>query len=255
LDRAADGAMSRPPRFIVASGAIENGVARVTGKDLHHLRDVRRLAPGAVLELIDEAGSTYTGRIKRFELDAAVVALDGSLMPKLPDARIILAAAIIKGPRMDFLVEKAVELGATELWPLITTRGVVSPSTDRRERWLRLADAAAKQSLTTAPMQIFEPLTIAAMAAIVPPDSLAILCAQGGEPLARIVRERRPQTILMACGPEGDFDDAERAQILAAGFVAAGLGLNRLRSETAALAALSIAAGALDEMASNSKRG
>jgi 16S rRNA (uracil1498-N3)-methyltransferase len=249
MDRAADGAMSRPPRFMVASGAIENGVARVVGKDLHHLRDVRRLARGAPLELIDEAGNAYTGRLERFEPDAAVVALNGSLVPKVPETRMILASAIIKGPRMDLLVEKAVELGATELWPLIAARSVVhGPSLDRRERWQRLADAAAKQSLSAAPLSILEPLTVASMAAIVPPDWLAILCAQGGEPLARLVRERRSRTILLACGPEGDFDDAERAQILAAGFVAAGLGSNRLRSETAALAALSIAAGALDEI-------
>jgi 16S rRNA (uracil1498-N3)-methyltransferase len=250
MDRAADGAMSRPPRFIVASGAIENGVARVMGKDLHHLRGVRRLAPGAALELIDEAGKVYSGHLECFERDAAVVALDGCLGPKLRQTRMILAPAIIKGPRMDLLVEKAVELGATELWPLITARSVVhGPSPDRRERWQRLAEAAVKQSLNAAPIRILEPLTVASMAAIVRPDWLDILCAEGGEPLARLVREHRPRTILVVCGPEGDFDDAERAQILAAGFVAAGLGPNRLRSETAALAALSIAAGALDEIA------
>jgi 16S rRNA (uracil1498-N3)-methyltransferase len=152
---------------------------------------------------------------------------------------------------MDFLVEKACELGATELWLLITARSVLhSPSIDRRERWQRLADAASKQSLSAAPMRIIEPLTVAAMTSIVPADWLAILCAQGGEPLARIVRERRPSTILIACGPEGDFDEAERTQMLTAGFVAAGLGPNRLRSETAAMTALSIAAGAMDELAS-----
>ena len=254
MDRAANGTMSRPPRFIVATSAIEDGVARVTGKDLHHMRDVRRLAPGGLLELIDQAGNAYTGRLDRFEANAALVALDGGLVPKLTEMRIILAPAIIKGPRMDFLVEKVVELGATELWPLITARSVVhGPSLNRRERWQRLADAAAKQSLSAAPISILEPLTVASMAAIVEPDWLAILCAQGGEPLARLVRERRPRTTLMACGPEGDFDDTERAQILAAGFVTAGLGSNRLRSETAALAALSIAAAALDEIASDSK--
>jgi len=248
--------MSRPPRFIVATGAIENGVARVMSKDLHHLRDVIRLAPGAALELIDETGNTYIGRLERFEPDAAVVALDACFVPKSPERRMILAPAIIKGPRMDLLVAKAVELGATELWPLITARSVVrGPSLDRRERWQRLADAAAKQSLSATPISILEPLTIESMAAIVPRDSLAILCAQGAEPLARLVREHHPRTILMACGPEGDFDDSERAQILDAGFVAAGLGSNRLRSETAALAALSIAAGALDEIGSNSKKG
>jgi 16S rRNA (uracil1498-N3)-methyltransferase len=239
----------RPPRFIISTASIVGGLARVTGSELHHLRDVRRLGLGAALELLDEAGMAYTGHIERFEPDAAVVALDGSPTPAQPSTRIILAPAIIKGPRMDFLVEKAVELGASELWPLLTARGVVRSLTpDRRDRWRRLADAATKQSLTDSPTRIAEPLTVSAMAAIVPPASLAILCAQGGDSFARIVRDRRPQTILMACGPEGDFDTTERAQMIAAGFVVTGLGPHRLRSETAALAALSIVAGALDEI-------
>ncbi|HUN56791.1 MAG TPA: RsmE family RNA methyltransferase [Candidatus Binataceae bacterium] len=241
--------MSRPPRFIVSNQAIKDGIARVTDGELHHLRDVRRLGIGNLIELIDEAGSAHIGHLARFEADAAIVVLHDNSVPNLSEARIILAAALIKGPRMDFLVEKAVELGASELWPLITARCVVqSPSIDRRQRWQRLADAAAKQSLSTTLTRIAEPLSVASMAAIVQPDWLAILCAQGGEPLARLVRERSSSAILIACGPEGDFDDSERAQMLTAGFVTGGLGTNRLRSETAGLAALSIASGALDEV-------
>ena len=112
-------ALTRPPRFIIGSAAIIDGLARVTGSELHHLRDVRRLGPGAALELLDEAGTAYIGHVERFEPDAAVVTLDGSLTPSRAATRIILASAIIKGPRMDFLVEKAVELGASELWPCL----------------------------------------------------------------------------------------------------------------------------------------
>jgi 16S rRNA (uracil1498-N3)-methyltransferase len=82
----------------------------------------------------------------------------------------------------------------------------------------------------------------------VPKETLAMFCAEGAEPLAAVVRRMRPRATLIACGPEGDFDAAEYAAMHTAGFVAAGLGPNRLRSETAALAALSLAAGALDEI-------
>jgi 16S rRNA (uracil1498-N3)-methyltransferase len=249
MDLAVDGAMSKPPRFMITSEAIVDGAARVTGKELHHLRDVRRLAIGAKLVLIDEAGSAYAGQVERFEPEAAIIGVKGRIAPEQPAARVILAPAIIKGPRMEFLVEKAVELGASELWPLITARGVVrSLSADRRDRWRRLAGAAAKQSMSSAGTRIAEPLTVAAMLAIVLPDWLAILCAQDGDPFARIVRERRPRTIIIACGPEGDFNESERAQMLAAGFVAGALAPYRLRSETAALAALSVATSALHEI-------
>ncbi len=151
---------------------------------------------------------------------------------------------------MDFVVEKAAELGATMLWPLECARAVVrDPGEERLARWRRLAlrrhqaepDAAADG------------------------DSAAAFGCRGGprsakrDPRGRLHRRRRaarrrsfaatrPRAMLIACGPEGDFDPAEYAAMEAAGFVAAGLGPNRLRSETAALAALSVAAGALDEI-------
>jgi len=240
--------MSGAPRFMITSAAIDAGRARVTGKELHHLRDVMRLAAGSAIVLVAEDGRAYAAHIERFEDGAAIAAITGIVAPHRPRARVILAAALIKGPRMDFMVEKAVELGATELWPLLTARAVVrSASAERLERWRRLADAAIKQSLGAAPMTIVAPLAVEAMTAIVPDEMLAILCAQDGEPLGRILRDRRPPGMLIACGPEGDFDDGERARMLAAGFVTAGLGPNRLRSETAAIAALSIVAGAQDE--------
>ena len=79
----------------------------------------------------------------------------------------------------------------------------------------------------------------------VPPETLAVICAQGGEPLSRLIRRAHPRAILIAVGPEGDFDNDERAKAANSGFVAAGLGPNRLRSETAALGAVSIAQGLL----------
>jgi 16S rRNA (uracil1498-N3)-methyltransferase len=206
------------------------------------------LRRGAPIELVDASGTAYTGRIVRFEQEAAIAMIEGRAAAVPKAARIILAAGIIKGARMDFLVEKAVELGADELWPLETARGLVhGPSAERRERWARLAEAAGKQSLSFGSMTIRAPLTVAAMTAIVPASTLAILCAQGNAPLGRIVRERHSPAILIACGPEGDFDDAESARMAAAGFVSAGLGPNRLRSETASLAALSILADALHD--------
>jgi 16S rRNA (uracil1498-N3)-methyltransferase len=198
--------------------------------------------------MVDTSGIIYAGRVARFEPQAAIITIESAMAAISNLPRIILAAAIIKGPRMDFMVEKAVELGATELWPLETARGVVrGPSEDRRERWVRLAEAAAKQSFGSGPMKIAAPLTVAAMTAIVPAGALAVLCTQGGAPLGRIVREPYAPALVIACGPEGDFDDAEKTQMINAGFIAGGLGPNRLRSETAALAALSIVAGTLAE--------
>jgi 16S rRNA (uracil1498-N3)-methyltransferase len=239
----------RPPRFALEPGAINGRNAHIGGAELHHMRDVMRLGPGGAVRLIGGDGAEFAGRIAHFENDHAVVEIIGILERDRARATIILAAAIIKGPRMDFVVEKAAELGAASLWPLECARAVVrNPGLERVARWRRLALAATKQSLSRKAMEIRPPLTVAEAAGEVPKETLAVFCTEGAEPLSALVRRMRPHAMLIACGPEGDFDAAEYALMQGAGFVAAGLGPNRLRSETAALAALSVAAGALDEI-------
>jgi 16S rRNA (uracil1498-N3)-methyltransferase len=239
----------RPPRFALEPGAITGRSAHIGGAELHHMRDVMRLGPGGAVRLLAGDGAEFCGRIARFESDHAVIEITGRLEREARRPTIILAAAIIKGPRMDFMVEKAAELGASSFWPLECGRAVVrNPGHERVARWRRLAMAATKQSLAPHPMEIRPPVTVAEAAREVPKETLAVFCTEGAEPMTTIVRRMRPRAALIACGPEGDFDAAEYAVMHAAGFVAAGLGPNRLRSETAALAALSLVAGALDEI-------
>jgi 16S rRNA (uracil1498-N3)-methyltransferase len=235
------------PRFLLDDDAIVGGVARITGAELHHLRDVARITPGAEVTLIAGDGVEHLGRVLRFEDQCALVEIVES-RAQAPGVVVILAAAIIKGPRMDFLVEKAAELGATELWPLACARSVArDPGVERLTRWRRLAAAAAKQSLAARVMEIRDPITVAAMARNVPKGTLAAACTAGAEPLGLMLRRLRPRAIILACGPEGGFDENEAGAMNSASFVAASLGHNRLRSETAGLTALAIAGDATDE--------
>ena len=235
-----------PPRFSILDAPDSSGIAHVEGAELHHMRTVLRLKENARVSVLDPAGVEHRGVIERYEPGHAVIRIESSTAAS-SRTRIILAAAIIKGPRMDFIVEKAAELGASELWPLVCARGLVrSPGPERLARWRRLALAAAKQS-GSAPMEVRPPIGIDDLIRGVPSGTLAVRCAQGAEPLAEVIRRARPREILIAIGPEGDFDDEERAMIANAGFIAARLGPNRLRSETAALAAVSIATGLLHD--------
>jgi 16S rRNA (uracil1498-N3)-methyltransferase len=237
-----------PPRFSIASSPDASRIADVVGAELHHMRAVLRLAVGASVSLLDASGIEHRGVIERYERDRAIVRIESSSSSARTGSRIILAAAIVKGPRMDFIVEKAAELGASDLWPLVCARGLVrSPTAERIARWRRLAIAAAKQSLSTSAMEVRVPIGIDDMIRGIPDGALAVICAQGGEALGEVIRRAHPRAILIAVGPEGDFDDDERATISKHGFVAVGLGPNRLRSETAALAAVGIAQGLLHD--------
>ncbi len=241
--------MNQLPRFAIARSAIHEDIVRLAGSELHHLRDVRRLAVGSVVSLIDQSNCVYVGRIERFAVDYAEISITELAAPG-DTPEIVLAAGLIKGPRMDLLVEKAVELGASELIPLLAARSVVHDISEHRvERWRRLAITAAKQSLAPCRMAIRAPMTIAQLVGAVPKDTLTVVCAMDGAPLSAIVREVNPSRIMLACGPEGGFDANEMTLLRDAGFRAAGLITNRLRSETAALTALSIVAGAVYEIA------
>ena len=223
--------MNRPPRFTIDRDSVSGGVARLGGEELHHLRDVMRLKTGARIALIDERGAEYRGVIRSFEARQAVIEIEIARESARGARMVALGAAIIKGPRMDFLIEKAAELGAAELWPIVSARAVaLTPGREKIARWRRLAAAAAKQSLAGFPMEIRPPLGFAGLIRIVPGDTLRVSCAIGGEPLGAVIRRANPERILIVCGPEGDFDREEQAMAERAGFVKVGLGANRLRT-------------------------
>jgi 16S rRNA (uracil1498-N3)-methyltransferase len=233
--------MNRPPRFAVTAAPPTGGLARIVGSEAHHMRDVTRLTVGAAVMLIDASGVEHTGIIERYDRASADVRIVATAPARLRPS-IIIAPAITKGPRMDFVVEKAAELGATELWPLVCARGLVrEPGAERVTRWRRLALAASKQSLLAPPMSVAEPVPFRDLIRSVPRDTLAVICSEGAEPMGRMLERARPRAMLIACGPEGDFAPDEAAAAADAGFVSAGLGRSRLRSETAAIAAVAIA--------------
>jgi 16S rRNA (uracil1498-N3)-methyltransferase len=236
-----------PPRFRIDSEAIAADCARITGPELHHLRDVLRLRPDAEVELIDERGLKLGGHLVSVDAAQATIRIERIERPQAPPP-LILAVAIVKGPRMDFAIEKAVELGATEIWPLVCARCVArDPGRERLARWRRLAIAASKQSRAMAPAAIRAPADFEAMLGRVPAGMLAVICHPDGTPFASMAGRATHQGILIACGPEGDFTPEEMAAAEQAGFRRASLGRNRLRTETAALAALAIAVSILEE--------
>jgi 16S rRNA (uracil1498-N3)-methyltransferase len=241
--------MRRLPRFALSAIEPAASSVRIVGSELHHLRDVMRLGPDSEVALIDDNGAEYLGLVESIGPSHAEVRL---LRACAPDnglsCRMILAIAIIRGPRMDFIVEKAAELGAAELWPIDCARAQVHAIGDARiARWRRLSIAAAKQSLSPQPMRIREPLGFGELLLRARDHALSLICKISAVPLAAIVKSACPDSILIACGPEGDFTHEEIKAANDAGFVSAGLGNRRLRSETAALAALCIAAGAVAE--------
>jgi 16S rRNA (uracil1498-N3)-methyltransferase len=237
------------PIFRIDSTTIHGSFVRLDAHETHHLHHVLRLRPGDSAGLIDEQGRNHNATVVLIDRVGALMRIFGVAAPRAM-APLILAIAIIKGPRMDFAIEKAVELGASEIWPVLCARCVVrDPGRERLLRWRRLAVAASKQSLRARAVELGAPLAFAEMLTRLPGGMLPLFCQAQAPPLASIARRATRGGILIACGPEGDFDAEELAAAERAGFVRASLGPNRLRTETAALAALAIAGTILDEVA------
>jgi 16S rRNA (uracil1498-N3)-methyltransferase len=149
-----------------------------------------------------------------------------------------LALALIQNQRFDWALEKAVELGASALIPLLCERvkkGLAQAAAFRAERWRRLAEEARKQCGRPVPLAVLAPIGIPELVRL--PGPAFFLEPSGPAPVRPLRAENPP---LVAIGPEGGFSPAEIAALLTAGFSPWGLGPGILRAETAALAALAV---------------
>ena len=228
--------------YLVDPRAIAGDKVLLTGEEAHHASRVARRKPGERLWLIDGAGTAY---------EAEVVAVDKAavecrILRELsawgePRARITLAPGLLKGSRFDLVIEKAVELGAMAIEPLECARSVAAgASRSRLARWQALARAAAKQCRRARVPTVNQPCTPRELAARIAGFDAAFVAweeesddfLRAGEPLEG--------SVLLVVGPEGGFTDEETALFREAGGRAVSLGARRLRSETAALCALTL---------------
>ncbi len=207
----------------------------------HHARDVLRLANGTGVDLFDDGGATAAGillhdgagpvmvRVERIEQSNHGKSLQWTV-----------ASAVPKGDRADWMVEKLSELGAAAFIPLATARSVVHPEgKGKRDRWMRIATEAARQSRRVGVMRIEEltPLSAAVQKAT---EGVAWVMATEtpGVPIAEVIASARDAaTLTVFIGPEGGWTDHEIEIFNNAGVVAVRLGATILRIETAAVAA------------------
>ncbi len=224
--------------FLVPAGQLSGPRAVLTGSELHHLR-VRRLHIGSAIVLGDGQGRQRHGRIVALDARQAVVDLSPELAPTSESPlRLVLAQAALKADKMDLIVEKATELGVTEIVVYTSERSLGHPSPARQARWQRIARSATKQSQRSVVPAIVASLAFDAL--LTRSEDLRILfCARGATSSIADVRGA-PQSVLAVIGPEGGFGDSEMARAAARGFHMLGLGPRTLRAETASLAAIAL---------------
>jgi len=217
--------------------------------DARHLGTVLRIRPGEGVELFDGVGGTRRYTVAAVEKrHIALDAVAAAVVHPRPTCAVTLFACVSKGGRMEWTIEKAVELGAARIVPVLSARTVVRldrhERAAKRERWLRVAEEAGRQCGAVWLPQVDEPIDFAAALPLLvgcPPVFVAALTPDA-RPFGRVLLDqtRPPATAGWFSGPEGDFTDEELQALLAAGAVPVSLGSLVLRAETAAIYGLCV---------------
>lgn len=207
-----------------------------------HARDVLRLKPGDQVELFDDTGAVAIATLQ-FVGGKDVVATVQTLnhVPASDAPRVVVASAVPKGERADWMIEKLSELGVAAFIPLQTERSVVKPEgKNKRERWLRIATESAKQSRRTGVMRVEE---LRALTEVIEKKRVGfhLSTSPTSELLPSALANWRGDELMLLIGPEGGWTDAEVQSFATAGIRGVRLTSTILRIETAAITAAGIA--------------
>jgi 16S rRNA (uracil1498-N3)-methyltransferase len=211
-----------------------------------HLQ-VLRMVPGDALVLFNGAGGEYRATLAALDKKraSALVADFDPAEAELPYA-LTLAQGLPEGSKMDWIIEKAVELGVAAIAPLAAQRSVVRLSGERAEKrqahWQGVITAASEQCGRNKLARL-APVTELSRWLALPPDGTRVLLSpRATRSLSDWARAQAPQAVTLMIGPEGGFSDQEEEAAIAAGAMPLSMGPRVLRTETAGLAALAILA-------------
>lgn len=220
----------------------------------HYLRQVVRAKPGQLLTLFNGEGGEYHATIQTLEKRSCHVAIEQFIERDVESPlHITLLQGISKGDKMDFTIQKAVELGINHIVPLLTERSVVkldaSRSQKKHNHWQGVANSATAQSGRNKIANV-SPITKLSdyLQTIQPSDNCRLLLSPSANTGFNAIAENRSLTLLI--GPEGGLSDDEERAAAAAGFTAVRFGPRVLRTETAAIAALGLIQGLWGDLGS-----
>jgi 16S rRNA (uracil1498-N3)-methyltransferase len=224
-------------RLFVPRAQAEGPRVRITGAELRHLRTLR-LGPGERLVVFDEHGDEHEVRLQRLggrEAEATILSTHRPARESCLD--LTLAPALLKGAKMDLVVEKATELGVRRVAPVLARHAVGQGV--RVDRWRRIAVAAAKQCGRTDVPAVDAPVPLGDLVRR-PWPGLRLLAWEGERDVPLAALPAAAAAVVVVVGPEGGFAEAEVADARAHGFTTVTLAPRVLRAETAAITAAAL---------------
>ena len=235
--------------FFVTPEQVRENHIWIQGTDVNHIKNVLRMKIGEELEISDGNNQKYLCEIVLLETDSICVLIKENLVSdtELP-SKLYLFQGLPKSDKMEYIVQKAVELGAFEIIPVATKRAVVKlddkKAAKKVERWNAISEGGAKQSgrnivpKVTRVMSYKEALTYAKQLDVV---LIPYELAEGMEETRQVIDSIMPgKTVGIFIGPEGGFTDKEEQSLLSNDFKPVSLGKRVMRVETAAMYVASV---------------
>lgn len=233
-------------RFFLEDNQVKNQKTLITGADARHIATVLRQQPGDELFLVwREMG--YRGRIQSITPEGVVVSLDTPITEhREAPLDFYLLQGLAKGERMELVIQKGVELGVKGIIPVSCRYSVVQLSgkkaEDRRQRWQKIAQSAAKQCGRLVVPDVYPISTLAEAFALLPPETKIVMPWERtvDVPLSDVLHKPAPKKAALVIGPEGGFSLEEAEFAVSQGASLVTLGERILRTETAAIATMAI---------------
>jgi len=232
------------PRFHLPAAAWTSPHLTLTGDEAQHCSRVMRKQPGDSIEIFDGAGRVAACEITHVSKSEVQAKITAETRIEPFQTAIHLLPALIKAEPFEWLLEKAVELGAASIQPVVTERAVIHLDAAQTEKklakWRRHMIESAKQCHTPFVPELKAPITFAASLKHSAAFKLIPALSEHTRTLKQVLPASKPNCVAALIGPEGDFTAEEEAQAFKAGYVPITLGPLVLRAETAAIATLAI---------------
>ena len=234
------------PRFFVTKESIENNVATIEGKDAFHIARSLRMAVGDNIYISDGEGKEYLATLTDIKDDICTAEIIGEGESAEPKMDITLYMAYPKGDKLELVIQKAVELGATRIVPFESSRCIKRPKADKiqkqGERLSKIAEEAAKQCGRSIIPEVALPLGFKEMLKDAESSALRLICYEKESDLSikSLLSREVPESIAIIVGCEGGFSPEEVEEAINSGCHSVTLGKRILRCETAPLTVLSM---------------
>ncbi len=229
-------------RFFIDKSHITESSAQLTGPEAHHLRNVLRLSPGTQVELYDGEGNAYLAEITKIGNQTGLAIISKSSHTS-PQPHLHIAQGILKGKKMDLIIQKATELGVSRFTPFDSIYTAVRPpKTSKFDRWQKIMLEACKQCGRPLPLTIDATQSFDNLLGKAANTTTKIIFWE--KETSRTLHDfdtlSKSQSIIAMIGPEGGFSDQEIEQAVKSGFTPTSMGQQTLRAETASISAMAV---------------